>query len=714
MKPAITKPLFLLLPATLFFSFTMASQTPTSPVSQGASEGQFTLKTNTEVVLVNVTVRDKTGKFIKDLKAGDFTILEDGKKQTIISVDAENTDSVVTAETPNTPVLRTLTTPAATPDKPATAPTPVEANDLKDRRLIVLFFDLGSMQPQEVDRAAKSALDYVEKQMAPADLVSVVTLSNSVNVDQDFTSDKHVLTTILSAFNTGSGEGLGDEAAVDATGDSTDTSTDAAGGFTPDETEYNIFNTDRRLQALTDIANDLSGIQQRKSLIYFSGGMQRTGIENQTQLRIAINAATRANLSFYTVDVRGLEAIIPGGAAGGNGRRAGGGRNGGGTNAYSGRGVLSQFDTNFASQETLVTLANDTGGRAFLDTNDFAPAFTRVQEDTSSYYLLGYSSTNPARDGRYRQISVRLNRSDLKDAKLEYRRGYYAPTNFQHSTRETREQQLQDQLMSDVPSSDFPVFLSSGYFRLGGNRFFVPVSVVVPGSQIPFTRASEQDRATLDLIAIVRDEVKRPFGQLRDTVKLAVNTSQEVQRKNVQYDAGFLLPPGKYSLKFVVRENQTGRMGSFETNLIVPDLKGESLKVSSVVLSNQKQPAKAKNNPLVREGSEIVPNVTHVFSSNQHLFLYYEVYDPAKPAESAEKSEARVLTNVAFYRGAAKAYETPLVRADQINVPDRKATGFELDVPLSSLKPGFYTCQVNVIDDAAGKFAFPRLALLVR
>jgi hypothetical protein len=132
------------------------------------------------------------------------------------------------------------------------------------------------------------------------------------------------------------------------------------------------------------------------------------------------------------------------------------------------------------------------------------------------------------------------------------------------------------------------------------------------------------------------------------------------------------------------------------------------------VVSNQKQPAKAKNNPLVHEGTEIVPNVTHVFSSNQHLFLYYEVYDPAKPTGAAEKSAARILTNVALYRGAAKIYETALVEAAEVNVPDRKATGFELDVPLSDLKPGLYTCQINVIDDAAGKFAFPRLALLVR
>jgi VWFA-related protein len=698
----------------------VVSQTPQDAVEKGASEGQFTLKTATEVVLVNVTVRDKNDRFIKDLKYGDFTILEDGKKQQVISLDFENTDSVVTAETPTpTGLLANLGTAPAKSTGAAAAPpvTPTDVNDLKDRRLIVLFFDLSSMQPEEVERASKSALDYTNKQMAPADLVSVVTLSNALKVDLDFTGDKEALLTVLNGLNTGTGEGLGDGTTPDPNADATDT-TDAANAFTPDETEYNIFNTDKKLQALTSLADDLRAVPQKKSVIYFSGGIQRTGTENESQLRSAINSATKANMFFYTVDVRGLQAIIAGGSAAGSGgaraSAAGGGRGGGGSSTFSGKGVLSQYDSNFQSQATLMTLANDTGGKAFLDSNDFAPAFTKVHDDTSFYYLLGYISNNAQRDGRYRRITVQVNRADARNAKLDFRKGYYAPADFQHSTKETKEQQLQDQLTSDVPTTDFPVYLSTGYFRMTDSQYFVPISIVVQGSQIPFTRAGEQDRANLDLMAIMRDEQKRPFGTIRETVKFDVNTNREVKRKNVQYDGGFRLPPGKYNLKLVVRENQTGRMGSFEAEILVPDLKAASVKVSSIVLSNQKQPAKAKNNPLVRDGSEIVPNVTHVFSSGQHMYFYYEVYDPTKPAEATDKAAVRVLTNVAFYKGAVKAYETPLIEANEVNIPDRKAAAFDLDVPLADLKPGLYTAQVNVVDDAAGKFAFPRVALLLR
>ena len=158
-------------------------------------------------------------------------------------------------------------------------------------------------------------------------------------------------------------------------------------------------------------------------------------------------------------------------------------------------------------------------------------------------------------------------------------------------------------------------------------------------AEIPFAHSADQERATLDLIGVVQDAGKHPLGQMRDTVKLAVKTSTEVERKNVQYDSGFVLPAGKFHLKFVVRENQTGRMGSFETDLTIPDLKTQPLKMSSVILSSQIQPAKEKkggDDPLLRDGSEVIPSVTHVFAAGQHLYLYYEVYDPSPESAGAD------------------------------------------------------------------------------
>ena len=673
-----------------------------SSVAAQDSQAPFTIKARSEVVLVNVTARDKKGNLVRDLKPEDFTVLEDGKQQKIASFDLEDTGMVTAPEVPQAPVLKEGRPSKAPQQQPV---QPARTAELRNRRLIVLFFDLTGMQTEEIDRAVTAAIGYLDKQMQPADLVAVASLGSSLDVNQDFTSDRALLHRAISGLSATSGEGF----AAGSTG-TTEGTPDTGGAFTADDTEYNIFNTDRRLQALRSIAGMLRGIDQKKSVIYFSSGMDRTGIENQSQLRAAVNEAVKSNVAFYTMDIRGLEAMVPGGGAQQASLR--------GTSPYSGMATQNAYNSNFSSQETLVTLAGDTGGRALLDTNDFGQVFTRVQQDTSVYYVLGYHSTNPERDGKFRKITVRVNRPDLK---LEYRRGYYAPADFRHSAQDDRERQLDEELASDLPSTDLPVYLSAAYFRLAEEKYFLPISVVIPGSAIPFIRASDKDKATLDVIGVALDAQKRPMAQMRDTVKLAVQGAQDVRRKNVQYDTGFVLPSGKFHLKFVVRENENGAMGSFETDINVPKLKQAQFRMSSVVMAGQVQPApKAKaSNPLVKDGQELVPSVTHVFRSGQHLYLYYEVYDPAKPAEGQaadkqKKNAISVVTNVAFFQGKAKVFETPVVRADEVNVPERHAAAFRLDVPIKDLKPGFYTCQVNVIDDAAGKFAFPRLALLVR
>ena len=665
----------------------------------------YTFHAESELVLVNVTVRDRSGNLVKGLKPEDFTVLEDNKPQKIVSFDIENIDAVANQSVAQAKPLQGLSIPQTT--SPAAAISSAQSTDqFKDRRLIILFFDLSAMEPDEIDHAVTSAEHYVDTQMAPADLVAIVSLGSSLLVNQDFTSDHALLTKQLQAFNAGSGQGF-----EEGTTGSTEGTPDTGQPFTADDTEYNIFNTDRRLEALRSVAEKLSHVQQKKSLIYFSSGMDRTGIENQSELRAAINAAVRSNMAIYTMDMRGLQALVAGGEAQSASLR--------GTSAYSGQSMINALNSNFTTQETLVTLASDTGGKAFLDSNDFSQVFKGVQQDTSTYYLLGYRSTNPARDGKYRRITVKVN---LPGVKVENRRGYYAPADYQHSTKEDKEVQLEEELASELPTTDLPLYLGVAYFRLEANKFYIPISLVVPGSQIPFTRASDRDKATLDVIGMVLDNERHPVTRIRDTVKLAIDTSSEVRKKNVQYDTGLSLPPGKYHLKFIVRENQTGRMGSFETDVEVPDLKTQPLKMSSIVLASQLQPAKKadKINPLMRDGSEIIPNVTHVFTSAQHLRLYYEVYDPgrSKTPEPSQgglaKSGIHLLTNVAFFQGKAKVFESSVVELTELNARDRKAGVFQLDLPLTPLKPGYYTCQVNVIDDAAGQFLFPRVALLVR
>jgi hypothetical protein len=283
-----------------------------------------------------------------------------------------------------------------------------------------------------------------------------------------------------------------------------------------------------------------------------------------------------------------------------------------------------------------------------------------------------------------------------------------------------------DQLRSDLPATDVAVYLQALYFRMGDNKFFVPVSLIIPGSQIHSLKNGDKDKANIDVIGQVKNAEGIVVGNVRDTVKLAVDAAQQVQQKKIQYSTGFTLAPGKYHLKFVVRENQIGAMGSFETDIQVPDLRKIPLKLSSIVLSSQRVPntSKKASSPLIRDGVEWIPNVPHVFRQNQHLYFLYEVYDPAKEKSEAEPASSpgltrreggpvRVLTSIEFLIGGVKVYETPLVEARAVNIPERGAVAFQFDVPLTQLKPGTYVCQVNVIDDADGSFSFPRMAMRV-
>jgi VWFA-related protein len=707
-------------------ALTTRAQEPSPPSSQlqqsqpPPAQPQYRMHVTSELVLVNVVVRDKKGNLIRDLKREDFTVTEDTKRQTISSFDFENVDALATAGAAE----QTVTGAADSSNLLKNASQP--AMNARDRRLMLLFFDFSGMDPEQVERGVDSAKRFVQTKMLPADMIALVSLSTNMRVDLDFTNDRAKVLAGLSGYASSEGQGFdtGTEGSAEGTAES-------GGSFTPDDTDYNTFTADRKLLALQSIMQALGKISQKKSIIYFSNGITQSGTDNQSALRAATAAAVKNNVSIYPLDVRGLQAFPPGGEA----------RNASlhGQSAYNGNAVFNDLNSNAASQETLSTLADDTGGKAFFDANDFGGVFSQVQKDTSAYYVLGFTSTNALKDGHFRHLKVTVNRPDVK---LEYRSGYYAGRDFQHLNRADREQQITDELDAELPQTDVAVYAGAAYFRQDDSHYYLGVSLVIPGSQIPFVQAKDRDNATIDIIGTVQANGKLPVGHMRDTVKLAVDNAQQVRRKNVQYNTAFILAPGGYHLKFVVRENQTGRMGSFETDVQIPDLRKAPVRLSSVVLSSQRVPAtggasKRGFHPLVQDQTELVPNITHVFTRDQHLYLQYEVYDPAKgkkeaasqananaagagsaetrpPELKSPKGSVRVLTSIEFLQNGAKVYESKPVVASELNAPDRKAVVFQIDLPLQSLQPGFYTCQINIIDDVSGNFAFPRWPILVK
>jgi VWFA-related protein len=678
--------------------FTVAVAALLAVTLQAQQQPRPTFRSARDLISVDVVVRDRNGNLVRDLKAEDFEVREDGRPQDVLSLSfqeiaKDTVQPLASAELLAGVEERLAATASA---DPAPGPVPMTAADVSGRRLMVLLFDLSSMQPEDVQRAIDSASRFVADSMSPADLVAVATVSSALDVLTDFTGDRTRVAATLAQLAYSEGTAT---PPPDASTASTDETAAAAAEAAAEETdELDVFNNDVRLRALRTLAETLAPLEQRKAILYFSAGMQRSGQDNQIELRSAINAAVRGHVSIYPVDTRGLQAIVPGGDA----RQA----SGRGTAMFSGRGVAQQFARLASSQDTLTSLAADTGGQAFTDTNNFGEAFARVQRDMSAYYLLGYSSTNPVKDGRFRRIQVRVKRDGLR---IEARAGYFAERDFAHTSRGDRETQLQEQMFAAVSSTDVPVMVTGGFFRLAADRYYVPISVAVPGHAVPVK--SEKDEVSLDIMGIVMDEQGRPVGRMRETMKFPPGTGATLAGKQVLYQSGVTLPPGRFGVKVVVRENTDGRIGSFEAPITVPELKAAPVKVSSVVLSTQLQPAGRGRNqsPLVRDGVQLVPSVTHVVSKDQKLYVYYEVYEPAEI-----EGGPQLKTSLAFYRGKVKVFETPAVERAAVDAADRKAALFQFELPAGSFTPGLYTCQINIIDSAAGKFAFPRLAFYVK
>ncbi len=657
-------------------------------------------RANLSLVSVDVVVRDRDGNIVKGLTEADFTIVEDGRPQQVRTF-AYQEIAAAPAEAVTTSVLAGVEERAVTAGKAAAEPppaAPMRSEDLAGRRLVILLFDTSSMQPEDVQRSVDAARAFVRDDMSTADLVAVARVSSLLDVLTDFTSDRDIVSAALNQLAYSDGTETPPPSAQTAATDEQTAAATEDPDADADAAELEMFNNDVRLRALRALAESLTPIEQKKAILYFSAGMQRSGQDNQVELRGAINAAVRANVSIYPVDTRGLQAVVPGGDA----RQA----SGRGRGMFSGRGMAQQFARLASSQDTLVSLAADTGGRAFTNTNNFGDAFDRLQRDLSAYYLLGYSSTNTSKDGRFRRIQVRVKGDGYR---VEARAGYYADRDFAHTSKADRETLLEEQLFADVSATDLPVIASAMYFRMAADKYYVPLAVSVPGSAVPVAEGARE--VTLDILGQIRDERGMPVGRLRQTMKLPAGESATLGGKQILYQSGMTLPPGRFSIKAVVRENASGLMGTFEAPVTVPELATRPLKVSSVVLSSQLQAVNGRSdNPLIRDGVQIVPNLSHVVGRDQRLYFYYEVYDAgANPQQPVD-----LRTSLAFYRGAVKVLETPVLSRTTVDVQGRRATVFQLEVAPESFEPGLYTCQVNIIDEAAGQFAFPRLVFYVR
>lgn len=701
-----------ILPALLIAGILQAS-------GHAQTQAQPTFRSTTRLIVQTVMVKDKEGNPIRGLTEKDFVVTEDGKPQQIAFVEYQELatgavpeatlpDGTLQADgagTPVPPAPQTVATPPPPSQTGVVASTQLAASSTpgdikyKDRRLLVLYFDPSALgAPPDQLRAYTSARTYVDKQMQPADLVAILWFyRGSVRILQDFTDNKEQLLARINVLI------YGDDQNEDGISDNGFDGT----AFGQEDGEFGLFTTDRQLSALQNAMGLLKPLPEQKALIFFAGGLRLNGTDNQAQMRATANAAIRSNTVIHTIDARGLVAMAPMGDA----NQA----STGGMAAFTGRGAGMAMSRFQQSQDSLYALAKDTGGKAMFDYNDLTLGIRQAAESISSYYIIGYYSENTGKDGKFRRVKMDLS-DKSRSLELSYRQGYYAEKEFAKFTQADKERQLEEALMLEDPLTEMTIAMEVNYFMLNSAEYFIPISLKIPGSELALSKRGGKQSTLIDFIGIVKDDYNVTWQNIRDKldIRLSDATAAELSKRPVEYQSGFTLLPGKYTLKVLARDAETGRIGTYQTSFVVPNLDRETKKlaISTVVLGARRQPlgeaiysVKQKvdatfADPLVFDGQKLLPSVTRVFSRQRDLHVLLQAYQRRATTMSP------VVAFVSFYQDGVKVMETKPIAVVEGMDPRSKAIPIRFSIPLTGLEPGQYDCQVSVLEPTGQKVAF--------
>src|SRR6266704_6658743 len=546
-----------------------------SPSISAQQEPTYTIRVNSDLVQISVVPRERNGRFVRDLTRDDFAVIEDGHPQQLSAVDLETVAVPHTTWAPLLPLQLPILTSKA----------PVPASALRGLRLVLLFLDFTSLDPDGAARSLRAAESYVGT-IGSADRVAVASLAAELQVQQDFTGDQRALQQALKRLH-----GLS-RTALEGNGNNSD------------DLDYQVFNDYQRLRSLRVLTSALAQVPQKKSVVIFAGNPGSD--PDLVGIRATVDAAVRAGVSFYGVDATGLSAMPPLGDATRPSSY--------GTTVLSGTAV-AQGGGAIHEQDLLYALARGTGGRAFFDSNDFERPFRTLEDDTREYYMLSYRSSNSRRDGRYRRISVRIHRRGLV---LKHQAGYYGPRDEVHVSARDAERVLAEELSADLPATGLPLFGFVNHLRMGQDLFYVTITVLLPAEALLNNGIGSS--AVIGLAVV--DDRGHLVRKLRDLIPRSVVGLGNV----VQYETATELPAGEYNVRLVVVQNGTGEVGSFSTPVRLSPRDQSRISLSPLFSGTlAAASSNSPKSPLVLNGSRLILNPLAEYGVKRGFTMQYQV-----------------------------------------------------------------------------------------
>jgi VWFA-related protein len=662
-----------------------------APLQAPLEPPEVTFKLEVNYVEVDAAVFDRQGQFVPGLKRADFEVLEEGVPQEVTSF----TQVDIPIEKPEPLPLQATT--AVEPDVVSNA-KPFEG------RVYVIILDdkhTAALRAQLVKRAA---VQFINKYMAANDMAAVLTTSGLLSATQEFTSNKRLLVRAVEAFG---GQKLRPEteARLEEYQRMQGIPSPTGPGGRIDDPDDMLRGYDARvaLETIAKISDWVGSIRgRRKAIIWFSEGIdyniydfqKREASTIQEKMKDVIAAATRSDVSIYSIDPRGLtmlgdEAITVSGDFP--------------SDPTMNLSLQSFQDSLRLAQNSLRSLSEETGGFAAVNTNDFTNAFSRVVKDNSAYYVLGYYPKNDRRDGRFRRIEVRVKRPGLD---VRHRRGYTAPRGKAPELPKTApgdktSAQVHEALNSPLPISGLKLRAVAVPFKGAAPNTDVSITIEADGSSFGFTRKDGKYVSDFEVATIAMDRE----GKIRDGDRnfvdftLKPENMQKFAATGVRLSTRLHVPPGRYQIRIGAREGGTGRVGTLNDDIDVPDFTDGPLQMSGIALAagSGVETSTVKSDAELKAVLPGPPVASREFRRGDQLAVYAEVYD--NDVKTPHKVD--ITTSVVSEDGRT-VFSTAEARESSELQGKKGGYGHQALIATADMAPGVYILTVEA-KSRAGK-----------